>query len=134
MDLISIKWLTILAGAATWTTLFSVFNAPRIRGWRNLGLLACFMLGMAMCFILPWRSALATWGVAGVFSGLVYFGYETFVYLRTSAKAAVAKPTITSIVHGLFVWPIMLPEAVEYLLAELGVLKGADTPQEREGT
>jgi len=131
MESINGKWLLILACASVWTIFFSMFSTARVRGWRNLGWLACFILGVVMLFVLPWLSALVTWAVAGIFSGFVYFGYEAFVYLRAKDKTKTAKPNPVSIVHGLLMWPIMLPEAIEYLLAELGVLKA---PQKNERT
>jgi len=134
MELISRKWLLILACASAWTIFFSMFSTSGVRGWRNLGWLACFILGVVMLFVLPWLSALVTWAVAGLFSGLVYFGYESFVYLRAKDKTKTAKPNPVTIVHGLLMWPIMLPEAIEYLLAELGVLKTPEAPQKNERT
>ena len=87
MEWISVKWLLILACASIWTIFFSMFSTPRIRGWRNLGWLMCFIVGVIMLFALPWRPALVTWAVAAVFSGLVYFAYESFAYLRARDKA-----------------------------------------------
>jgi hypothetical protein len=129
MDLINSKWLLILAGASAWTIFFSMFNTPGVRGWRNLGWLGCFMLGAIMLFALPWRSALATWALAGVASGLFYLAYELFAYAQAKDKSQVSKPNPMAVVHGLFMWPIMLPEAVEYLMADLGVLKAPEKPE-----
>ena len=121
MEFVSAKWLLRLAAASAWTIFFSMFNAPRVRGWRNLGWLACFVLGVVMLFVLPWRVALVTWAAAGIFSGLVYFGYELFAYIKAQDRSPSTKPSPVTVVHGLAIWPIMLPEAVEYLLAELGI-------------
>ncbi|WP_165074578.1 hypothetical protein [Paludisphaera rhizosphaerae] len=129
MELISIYWLAILMIAAGWTTFFSLFSGP-IRGWRNFGLLACFAIGFIMLFVLPWRSALATWGVVGAASGLLYFLYELYSRLTSKPEDEVQWPRLTTVVHGLFLWPIMLPEVIEYWLADLGVLRSrATTPQ-----
>lgn len=130
MEFVSLKWLVILGGAAAWTIFFSMFNALGVRGWRNLGWLACFVLGGVMLFVLPWRAALGTWAVAGIFSGLVYFGYETFIYAKAPNKAEVSKPNPVTVIHGLAMWPIMLPEAIEYLRAEFGVLKAPEVPSQ----
>jgi hypothetical protein len=89
-----------------WTIFFSMFSTPRLRGWRNLGWLACFIVGVTMLVVLPWRSALVTWAVAAVFSGLVYFAYESFAYLRARDKARAARPNPITVAHALFVWPI----------------------------
>ena len=126
MEFISVSWLFKLGLASAWTIFFSMFNAPGIRGWRNLGWLACFVLGAVMAFVMPWRVSLATWAAAGVFSGLVYFVYELLAYVKAKDKSTAAKPNLGVLFHGLFLWPIMLPEAIEYALAELGVLKAPD--------
>lgn len=133
MELISGKWLLFLGCAAAWTIFFSMFSARRVRGWRNLGWLACFSLGIAMVFALPWRSALATWAVAGIFSGLLYFSYELFAFVRTADKSEAFRPNPITVVHGLIMWPIMLPEAVEYFLTDAGVLRAAETPVKNDG-
>lgn len=130
MEFVNAKWLFMFAAAAAWTIFFSMFNTPGVRGWRNLGWLACFILGVAMVFVLPWRIALATWATAGIFSGLVYFSYELFVYAKAKDKTKVSKPNPVTVVHGLAMWPIMLPEAIEYLLAEFGILKAPEVPQQ----
>jgi hypothetical protein len=129
MEFISTKWLLMLGIAAAWTIFFSMFNTPGVRGWRNFGWLACFILGVAMVFVLPWRIACATWATAGVFSGLVYFAYELLVYVKAQDKTKVSRPNPVTVLHGLAIWPIMLPEAIEYLLAEVGILKAPKDPQ-----
>ncbi|MFC0682940.1 hypothetical protein ACFFGH_34360 [Lysobacter korlensis] len=125
-------WLCLLAASAGWSSFFSLFQRPHVRGWRNLGLLAGFLLGIAMLVALPWRQALATWAVAAVSGGALYIVYELVAYVRMPAKAPDARPRLGHLVHAFFVWPVMLPEAVEYLLAELGVLKPA--PEAPAGT
>ena len=129
MEFFSLKWLAILGAAAAWTIFFSCFNAPGIRGWRNLGWLACYVAGVVMFFFLPWRAALGTWALIGIASGLVYFGHELLGYLRS--READARPNPRTIANGLLFWPIKLPEAVEYLLADLGVLKAPAAPPEQ---
>lgn len=130
MEFVSTKWLLILGGATAWTVFFSLFITPGIRGWRNLGWLACYVLGVAMLFAVPWRAALGTWAAAGIFSGLFYFAYEAFVYAKATDRSNASKPSPVTIVHGLAMWPIMLPEAIEYLLAEVGILGAPKVPPE----
>jgi len=134
MELINAKWLLILGVASAWTIFFSMFCTPGIRGWRNLGWIACFVLGIVMFCVLSWRSALVTWGVAGIFSGLVYFGYECLSYFKAEHSSENSKPRLRVIIHALLVWPIMLPEAVEYTLSELGLLKGPGAPSDNSGS
>ena len=132
MEFIDISWLVKFGIASAWTIFFSMFNTPGIRGWRNLGWLACFVLGAVMAFMVPWRVALATWATAGVFSGLVYFVYELLAFVKTKDKSSAAKPSPAALVHGLLMWPIMLPEAIEYTLAELGILKAPPSAPESD--
>jgi hypothetical protein len=123
MDFISTKWLLILLCAAAWTTFFSLFNTPRIRGWRNLGWMACFLIGLVMLIVLPWRVALATWSVVGVASGLLYYCYGCYSRLTAKSEECISWPRPSTSLHGLLIWPIMLPEAIEYWLADIGVLR-----------
>lgn len=124
-DLLDLFWLGLLAASAGWTSFFSLFSRPQIRGWRNLGLLAGFMLGVAMLVALPWQQALATWSVIGLTGGLFYLAYEFVAYLRMPERTRDDRPSLAVLLHGLVLWPVMLPEAFEYLLTELGVLKAA---------
>lgn len=125
-------WLAMLAVSAAWSSLFSLAQRPHVRGWRNLGLLAGFVLGIVMLVVLPWRQALATWAFAGLAGGALYVLYELIAGLRLPARTAESRPRLGHLVHGLLVWPIMVPEAFECLLAELGVLKPA--PDTSAGT
>lgn len=122
-EFVDLLWLGLLAASAGWSSFFSMFNRPHIRGWRNLGLLAGFMLGIAMLVALPWQNALVTWTVAGLTGGILYLTYEVVAYLRLPERTRDARPKMGVLIHGLLLWPVMLPEAVEYLLTELGVLK-----------
>ena len=123
MQAINISWLIALLAAAAWTVFFSMFNNPGIRGWRNLGWLACFIIGLVMLFKLPLSSSLGTWALVGVCSGGLYFAYETFAFARAPDRSKASRPRVATLLHGLLLWPIMLPEAIEYWLADIGVLK-----------
>ncbi|MFC0682702.1 hypothetical protein ACFFGH_33140 [Lysobacter korlensis] len=127
-ELVNPFWLAILGATAAWSALFSLSNRPHIRGWRNLGLLAGYLAGVAMFIVLPWRESLSTWAVPGVLGGVLYFAYELVSYLHTTPREPNARPRPAALVHGLFLWPVMLPEAVECLLAELGILRAQVRP------
>ncbi len=114
--------------ALTWTTLFSLSSTPGIRGFRNLGILACYGLMFVFLFMAGWQAALGTWAVFGVLGGVLYIGWEILQRLRIAAGEEQPALSLSPLVHGLFAWPIMVPEAVEYVLAELGLLKGPPTP------
>ena len=124
-------WLVYLLVAAGWTTFFSMFNAPGIRGWRNVSLLATYITGIVMFFRIAFLSTAGTWAALGLASGLLYFIYEAWGYLKT--REVEQRPRLRTIAHGLLAWPIMLPEVIEYTLAEIGVLK-APPPVDRAGS
>jgi cyanate permease len=109
--------------ALLWTTLFSLTIKPGIRGFRNFGLLAAYLMLPIFLFVAGWKLALSTWVIFGLSGGFLYFLWEVFQYLRSSEPDK--KLSGVTIVHGLFGWPIMVPEAIEYALAEAGILKSA---------
>jgi len=115
------KWLLYLAIPALWTIFFSLFDKPGIRGWRNIGWLACYVVGLAMLWNVGWRRACSTWLMIGLATGLLYYIYQAWS-LRGEPDP-VAKAQLTTIVYGAAAWPIMLPEVIEYSLVDAGILK-----------
>lgn len=126
LALVSPRWLLYLGVPAGWAVLFSLFNRQPLRGLRNFGLLGCYVVGIVMAFRLPWRQSLATWLVPALGAGLAYFLYEVVSSLR--AREREVKPRWTTLLNGVFAWPIMVPEVIEYSLAEAGVLRAAVPP------
>jgi len=124
---IHVPFAVALLLAVGWTTLFSFSNTPGIRGFRNLGILACYVLVLVFLFVAGWRAALVTWAVFGILGGVIYICWEILQRLRTAAGQQKPAVSLSPLVHGLFAWPIMVPEAVEYALAELGILKAPPT-------
>jgi hypothetical protein len=121
--MIDTKWLLYLAVPATWTIVFSMFNTPGVRGWRNLGWPACYIVGVAMLWSLGWRRAGATWLIIGFATGLLYYLYQAWSSRQEADPAAKAR--LSTILHGALAWPIMLPEVIEYSLADAGILKAS---------
>jgi hypothetical protein len=129
---IDARYAVYLLIAVTWTTLFSLTTRYPIRAFRNVGILACYVLLIVMPFRLPFVTFLATWCAFGVVGGFFYSVYE----LVTRARASEADKDSQTFIPRLFVdallmWPIMIPEAIEYLFAELGVL---GTPKQAQAT
>ena len=124
---IHVPFAVALLIAVGWTTLFSLSNTPGIRGFRNLGILASYILVPVFLFVAGWRAALVTWALFGVVGGVIYICWEILQRLRASGEQ---KPgvSLSPLVHGLFAWPIMVPEAMEYALAELGILRAPPSP------
>ncbi len=108
--------------AVGWTTLFSLSNKLPIRGFRNLGILASYVLVIVFLFVAGWRLALVTWAVFGVAGGLLYIAWEMLERRHAAGGQQEPGGSLAPLIHGLFLWPIMVPEAVEYALADLGIL------------
>lgn len=121
--MIDTTWLAYLAIPAAWTIFFSMFNTPGVRGWRNLGWPACYVVGVAMFWSLGWRRAGATWLAVGLATGVLYYLYLAWSARRESDPGA--RTQLTTVLHGTLAWPIMLPEVIEYSLADAGVLKAS---------
>ena len=127
---LSPAWALALLAATGWTTAFSLLNHP-LRGLRNLGLLACYAIGVAMAVVLPWRAALATWVLFALAGALLYIAYDAWSRIRERAAAAAkggageesAGSLLAPLRDAVVAWPIMIPEAVEYALADMGVLR-----------
>ena len=124
---IHIPFAIALLIALAWTTLFSLTNKPGIRGFRNLGILGSYILALVFLFVAGWRAALVTWAALGVLGGVIYVCWEILQRLRTAPGEKKPAVSLSPLVHALFAWPIMAPEAVEYALAELGMLKAPPT-------
>ena len=124
--MISTRWLLYLAIPALWTIAFSMSNSPGIRGWRNLGWPACYLVGFAMFWSVGWRQAGATWLCVGFTTGLAYYVYQAWSLSRDPEPTI--KAELSTVLHGAFAWPIMLPELIEYFLADVGILKAAPIP------
>ena len=109
--------------AVGWTTLFSMTIKQPVRGLRNLGILACYILAVVMLIRLRFVSALVTWCAFGLAAGIVYSFYELVAYGRDKSPDRKLGLSFSHIILGPLAWPIMIPEAIEYLLAEFGVLR-----------
>lgn len=114
------SWALALLGALGWTTAFSLLQPP-VRGLRNLGILASYLLGLAMAVKAPWREATVVWAAFGLAGCIAYVAYEMWSRWRRPADGD--RHNLAPLLHGFLAWPIMLPEVVEYVLAEVGVLK-----------
>ena len=119
---IDARYAIYLLIATVWATVFSLTIRQPLRGCRNLGILAPYILFIVMLFRLPFLTALRTWCLFGIAGGLMYIFYELLVRWRT--KDAGEKPRVSpvALLHGPLVWPVMIPEAIENSLAELGLL------------
>jgi hypothetical protein len=125
--MISLPFLAFLGIVSAFTIFFSMFNEPRIRGFRNLGFLTIYLGTVAGFFMVGWKATLVGWAIFGVASGVIYYAYELYE-TATSKEEQKEWPRPSTLIHGLYAWPVMLPEATEYFLAALGVLKAPESP------
>jgi len=121
-DFVSIGLVVALLAALSWSTLFSFAIKPPVRGLRNFGILASYISPFVFMFVSGWKRVLLTWMCFAVAGGLVYILWELVDRLRTPEGQEKPSVSASHIFSGLFAWPIMIPEAVEYCLAEFGVL------------
>lgn len=130
MDKIPIdtRYALYLLIAVGWTCLFSMTIKRPVRGFRNLGILACYILAVVMVIRLPFVTALVTWCAFGLAAGIIYSAYQLLAYARDKSPDRKLDVSVSTFIHGPMAWPIMIPEAVEYLLAELGILRVQTPP------
>ncbi len=117
--MVSPPFLAFLGLVSAMTIVLSIFSDAKTRGLRNLGFLLIYLGSLISVFLVGWKPVLAGWTIFGVASGALYYAYELFVKLKLKQASW---PSPTTMIHGLFMWPIMLPESVEYFLADLGIL------------
>jgi hypothetical protein len=117
---IDIPWALMLFGVALFTGCCLVFN-PVLREVRIMGIASAYGIGLWMAIVLPWRVAVATWCVFAAFGGVVAFTYELWARYRYRGTARRQRPLV--LLRGFILWPTMVPEAVEGMLIDAGVLE-----------
>lgn len=105
-----------------WTTFFSLFSKRPVRGFRNFGIIASYLAVLVSLWKFGWQATLLAWVTLGLSSGALYFTYELVSYWRARPKSE-STPSASTVLHGLVGWPVMGPEAIEYILSAAGILK-----------
>ena len=72
-----------------------------------------------MLIRLRFVSALVTWCAFGIAAALIYSFYQLVAYTRDKSPDKKLGLSFSTLLHGPLAWPIMIPEAIEYLLAEM---------------
>jgi hypothetical protein len=106
-----------------WTVFFACVVSARVRGLRNVGIAALVIVGLVAPFCVGFTDAVVTWLSFGVVGGLLYFTWELWSYYSEGRRIGEPFPRINVVLHGLVLWPVMIPEAIEYFGAALGILK-----------
>ncbi|MFN0099899.1 MAG: hypothetical protein ACKVS7_14595 [Gemmatimonadaceae bacterium] len=125
---VDILWGLMLLGVGLFTTCVLVFN-PVLHSMRVMGIGAAYALGLWMLIVLPLRDALTTWFVFAMFGGVVAFTYELWARWRFAGKGRPNRPLV--LLRGFVLWPTMIPEAVEGMLIDLGVLTPSAATESR---
>ncbi|MBA3853658.1 MAG: hypothetical protein C0503_04530 [Gemmatimonas sp.] len=117
---INVLWALMLLGVALFTGCCLVFN-PVLKSVRIMGIATAYAIGAWMFVTLEWRVALATWCIFAAFGGGVAFAYELWARWRYRGTNRTPRPLI--LLQGFILWPTMVPEAVEGVLVDAGVLE-----------
>ncbi len=116
---VDIMWAMVLLGIALFTGAVLVFS-PSLRGFRIMGIGLAYVTGAWMAWALSPVVALTTWCVFAAVGGVVAFAYELWArrhYANTSRRP---RPLI--MLQGFILWPALVPEAIEGMLVDMGVL------------
>jgi hypothetical protein len=121
----SMPWIYALAAVVVLLIVASLFMSPAIRMFRVPLMLAAYIIGIILFFKLGVWRALGLWCGIGIVTGLLYWSYELWS-ARHSKEPDTTMPSLRTVVDGLYLWPVMLPEVVENTWAELFSTKTPD--------
>jgi len=117
---IDILWALMLLGIALFTGCCLVFN-PVLKSVRVMGIATAYAVGLWMLIALDLRVAITTWCIFAAFGGAMAFAYELWARYRYRHGNRPARPLV--LLRGFILWPTMVPEAVEGVLIDAGVLE-----------
>lgn len=117
---VNVLWALMLLGVALFTGCCLVFN-PVLKSVRVMGIATAYAIGAWMAISLPWQVALVTWCIFAAFGGTVALAYELWARWRYRGTARQPRPLV--LIQGFLLWPTMVPEAVEGVLIDAGVLE-----------
>lgn len=117
----------MLFGVAVFTSCCLVMN-PVLRAVRIMGTVVAYAEGAWMAITLPWSVALTTLCIFAAFGGVVSFAYELWARRHYAAKARVKRPLV--LLEGFVLWPTMIPDAIEGMLVDAGVLEPGGRPDQ----
>jgi len=123
---VDILWGLMLLGVALWTAGCLVFN-PVLRSVRIMGIAVAYAVGAWMAITLPWLVALTTWCLFAAFGGIVSLIYELWARHHYAGTGRAPRPLV--LLEGFVLWPTMIPDAIEGVLVDAGVL-----PRDGRGT
>ncbi len=107
------------------TVLASIQPSISVRPVRNLTILGCYGVGIALLFADRWVRPALIWAGVGLLSGVLYFAYETWSSWRARRAGRPeeqVRPSASTVLLGVIAWPVALPEVIEYTLADCGLI------------
>ena len=116
---VDVMWAFMLFGVTVFCGSLVVVNRA-MRGMRIMCLVTCYSIGAWMAIALPLKVAAVTWCVFAAAGGLVVFAYELWARHRFAGTGRVPRPLI--LLHGFVMWPALLPDAIEGMVVDAGVL------------
>jgi hypothetical protein len=112
-------WAIMLFGITLFTGCLVIVNRA-MGGMRTVGLVTNYAVGAWMMYALPWKVAAVTWFVFAAFGGGVVAAYEVWARHRYAGTGRTPRPLI--LLQGFILWPAMLPDAIEAMVVEAGIL------------
>ncbi len=116
---VDLMWGLMLFGVALFTGCCVVFN-PVLRGVRTMGMVTAYLIGAWMAYVLPWMVAVTTWCVFAATGGVVVFAYELWARRHYQGTGRLPRPLV--LLQGFLLWPGMIPDVVEGVLVDAGIL------------
>lgn len=116
---VDVMWAFMLFGVTLFCGSLVVVNRA-MGGMRTMGLVTTYGVGAWMMVALPWKVAVITWCVFAAAGGLVVFAYELWARHRYAGTGRRPRPLI--LLRGFLLWPAMLPDAIEGMVVDAGIL------------
>ncbi len=128
---VDIMWGLMLFGITLFTGCFIVVNRA-MRALRICGLALAYGTGAWMLATLPWKVAVTTWLLFAAMGGLIVFAYELWARRRYAGTGRQPRPLI--LLQGFLLWPAMLPDAIEGMAVDAGLLPPSPAGAEEPGS
>jgi hypothetical protein len=125
---VDIMWAMMLLGVALFTACMVVVN-PVLKSVRVMGLVTAYAIAVYMAVALPWLVAVTTWCIFAACGGVVAFAYELWARRHYAGTDRPPRPLVA--LQGFILWPTMIPDAIEGVLVDVGVLSAGSASSER---
>lgn len=114
MGIFAIVVYACMTGALLVGCMASLSLRPEVRGWRNLALLATYVLGFVSLFAATWYWAIGIWLGIGVIVGVFFAVYE-LIAERSAPPEERSGFLVSHVLYGPLAWPLMAMDLFENL-------------------